>query len=106
MPAHQLFGQVGLPGKAVVVVTRLLGEPEAKEVEGEDPLARQQLNQLAPVVGAGREAVQEQQQWSLSRLVEAVDPLTAELLGMAAPPPRLDSVGQLGAASRHDRPKR
>ena len=62
LAADQLLDQVGLPVQRVVVVARLLGEAEAEEVGGEGRVLGLQLEQQPPVVGAGREAVQEEQQ--------------------------------------------
>jgi hypothetical protein len=55
--AHQLLSQVRLPEEAVVVAGRLVGESEAEEVEGEHVSLGFFLEQKAPVVGAGGEAV-------------------------------------------------
>ena len=93
VPAHQLLGQVGLPEEAVVVLARLLGEAEAEEVEGEHVALRHLLQQQPPVVGAGGEAVQEQQQRPLARLAEGVDRVAAELLALSAPLPGADPLG-------------
>ena len=92
--AHQLLGQVRLPEEAVVVRGRLLGEAEAEEVEGEHVAPGQLLQQQPPVVGAGGEAVQEDQQRSLAPLAEDVDRVAAELLGLASLLPAAHPLGQ------------
>ena len=65
--ADELLDQVGLPVQRVVVVPRLLGEPEAEKVRGEDGVLGLQVEQEAPVIGARREAVQEDQERALGR---------------------------------------
>ena len=83
-PADELLGRVGVPGERVDVVGRLLREPVAEAVEGERRPLRPQGEQVAPVVGARREAVQEEQQRALAVAPLDEQPAAADLLDLAA----------------------
>jgi hypothetical protein len=63
------LGEVGLAEQRVDVVARLLGQPEAEEVEADRAQPGQQLQQMTPVVGARRVAVQEQDRRAASALL-------------------------------------
>ena len=94
----QVLDQVGLPAERVDVVARLVGEAEAEEVEGEHGAVGLELEQRAPVEGARREAVQEQQRRVDPVALEDVDPPVAKLL---RPPARLPLADPLAQLRRH-----
>ena len=79
--------QIRLPDQRVVVVPRLVREAVAEEVRREHRPIRRQLDQQAPVIRAGREAVQEQQDRPLALAREQVDAVAVEAgLGAAVAP--------------------
>ena len=90
----QLLGEVGLPEEAVIVVPRLRGQPEAEEVEGQQPPAADLVEQVAPVIGAGGEAVQEEEQRPVARPAEGVDLPAPELGRLAQLLPAANPLGQ------------
>src|SRR5215211_6922394 len=90
--AQQLGDEVRLPREAVRVVGRLVGKPEAEEVERERGSPPVQLQERTPVVGARRETVQEEQHRLLAVATEDVDRAAERLQTLAALPPPLHSV--------------
>jgi hypothetical protein len=80
VPANELLDQVRLPVQRVVVVPRLLGEPEAEEVRGERRALGVQLEKRPPVIRARGKAMQEEQQRPSARSLEEMDSPTPELL--------------------------
>ncbi len=92
--ADQLGGQIGLPAEAVAVIARLVGEPEAEEVEREHVPVGQLVEQRPPVVGARWEPVQEQHQRPFAGAAEHVDAMTAEMVALATLLPASYPFGQ------------
>src|SRR6267154_307566 len=76
------------------MVRRLVGEAEAKEVESERGAPADQIEDLAPVIGAGGEAVEEEQRCPGACRFGDEDPPSAEFLVAAPLAPRLDPAGE------------
>src|SRR5215211_906141 len=91
--AQQLGDEVRLPREAVRVVGRLVGKPEAEEVERERGSPPVQLQERTPVVGARRETVQEEQHGLLAVATEDVDRAAERLHALAPLAPLLYSLG-------------
>src|SRR6185503_18992320 len=90
VPLHEVLGQVRLPSKRVGVVRRLLGEPEAKEVEGEDGIGLGGIEQAAPVERARGKSVEQHEREPGPLTLEDVDAMPAEALAPPALAPFLD----------------
>jgi hypothetical protein len=93
--ADQRLGGVGLPAEGVGVVHRLVREAEAEAVEGQRPLPRPQVEELPPVVGAGGEAVEEEQRRPrFAGPLVHVEPAAGDLDQLAGGPPPFDAGRQ------------
>jgi hypothetical protein len=93
-PPHQLLDQIGLPGERVHVVARLVGEPEAEEVERE----RRRVGfgqEGAPIERARREAVEQDEGRAGAGAVVDVNRMAGDRLGVTLRAPALDPVGEL-----------
>ena len=80
LAANQLLDHVGLPMQVVMVIARLLREPEAEEVRGENGVLRLQVQQGPPVVRARGEAMQQEEERTAAAALEDMNAAAAELL--------------------------
>jgi hypothetical protein len=92
--ANQLLDQVGLPVQRVVVVARLLREPEAEEVGRKDRVLGLLLEKQPPVVRARREPVEQEQKRPAAAALEDMDPTAAKVLASTALSPGENASGE------------